>query len=208
MAWILHVFSKFFSEMRRQRIAASSKRSPPDLEASTSEPLGIGVAPSDNRNQARTLAATTTKHPRHRPGCTCIVCIQPPSGKGPKHKQTCTCNVCLTVKRRFRTLMLRREKRQSEREAEAARKQQQIIQSPEMLPASGNDPSSAGPSISSSQKAVVNNDGAEEGSEYRKTSPSPLKAQIDLNIQPEREEEPSPKSDTGGMMRLLRDAAS
>lgn len=52
----------------------------------------------------------TTKHPRHRPGCSCIVCIQPPSGKGPKHKQTCTCNVCLTVKRRFRTLMLRREK--------------------------------------------------------------------------------------------------
>lgn len=63
----------------------------------------------------------TTKHPRHRPGCTCIVCIQPPSGKG-KHKSTCTCNVCMTVKRRFKTLMLRKKKRQSEREAEAARK--------------------------------------------------------------------------------------
>ncbi|XP_052882376.1 B3 domain-containing transcription repressor VAL1-like isoform X1 [Gossypium arboreum] len=59
----------------------------------------------------------TTKHPRHRPGCTCIVCIQPPSGKG-KHKANCTCNVCLTVKRRFKTLMLRKKKRQSEREAE------------------------------------------------------------------------------------------
>ncbi|KAE8712686.1 Detected protein of unknown function [Hibiscus syriacus] len=31
------------------------------------------------------VAASTTKHPRHRPGCTCIVCIQPPSGKE-KHK--------------------------------------------------------------------------------------------------------------------------
>jgi hypothetical protein len=60
----------------------------------------------------------TTKHPRHRPGCSCIVCIQPPSGKGPKHKQTCTCNVCQTVKRRFKTLMMKREKKQSEKEAE------------------------------------------------------------------------------------------
>lgn len=51
---------------------------------------------------------TTTRHPRHRPGCSCIVCIQPPSGKGPKHKQSCTCNVCNTVRRRFRTLMMRR----------------------------------------------------------------------------------------------------
>jgi hypothetical protein len=57
----------------------------------------------------------TTRHPRHRPGCSCIVCIQPPSGKGPKHKQSCSCNVCNTVRRRFRTLMMRRgEKRQSE----------------------------------------------------------------------------------------------
>ncbi|GLT30397.1 hypothetical protein SLA2020_051980 [Shorea laevis] len=64
----------------------------------------------------------TTKHPRHRPGCTCIVCIQPPSGKG-KHKSTCTCNVCLTVKRRFKTLMLRKKKRQSEREAEMCEKE-------------------------------------------------------------------------------------
>ncbi|KAL7136063.1 hypothetical protein ABFS83_10G004000 [Erythranthe nasuta] len=61
--------------------------------------------------------ATTTKHPRHRPGCSCIVCIQPPSGKG-KHKPTCTCNVCMTVKRRFKTLMMRKKKRQSDREAE------------------------------------------------------------------------------------------
>ncbi|XP_071737998.1 B3 domain-containing transcription repressor VAL2-like [Rutidosis leptorrhynchoides] len=63
----------------------------------------------------------TTKHPRHRPGCTCIVCIQPPSGKG-KHKPNCFCNVCLTVRRRFKTLMLRKKKRLSDQEAEEAQK--------------------------------------------------------------------------------------
>ncbi|KAK8487813.1 hypothetical protein V6N13_099925 [Hibiscus sabdariffa] len=81
--------------------------------------LGDNVADSGT-----TSVATTTKHPRHRPGCSCIVCIQPPSGKG-KHKPTCTCNVCMTVKRRFKTLMMRKKKRQSEREAEIALRNQQ-----------------------------------------------------------------------------------
>ncbi|OIV95661.1 hypothetical protein TanjilG_01455 [Lupinus angustifolius] len=70
---------------------------------------------------AELSAGATTKHPRHRPGCTCIVCIQPPSGKG-KHKPTCTCNVCMSVKRRFKTIRLRKKRRQSEREADAAAK--------------------------------------------------------------------------------------
>ncbi|PWA47429.1 hypothetical protein CTI12_AA499760 [Artemisia annua] len=74
-------------------------------------------------NQTDPSIATTTKHPRHRPGCSCIVCSQPPSGKG-KHKPNCTCNVCMTVKRRFKTLMLRKQQRQSEREAEIAEKNQ------------------------------------------------------------------------------------
>lgn len=59
----------------------------------------------------------TTKHPRHRAGCSCIVCIQPPSGKG-KHRPTCTCNVCMTVKRRFKTLMLRKKKQRQQSEDE------------------------------------------------------------------------------------------
>ncbi|XP_071741871.1 B3 domain-containing protein Os07g0679700-like isoform X1 [Rutidosis leptorrhynchoides] len=74
-------------------------------------------------NQTEPSTAATTKHPRHRPGCSCIVCSQPPSGKG-KHKPNCTCNVCMTVKRRFKTLMLRKQQRQSEREAEIAEKNQ------------------------------------------------------------------------------------
>lgn len=74
-------------------------------------------------NQTEPSVATTTKHPRHRPGCSCIVCSQPPSGKG-KHKPNCTCTVCMTVKRRFKTLMLRKQQRQSEREAEIAERSQ------------------------------------------------------------------------------------
>lgn len=76
----------------------------------------------DDDNVSNCIIATTTRHPRHRPGCTCIVCIQPPSGKGPKHKPTCMCNVCMTVKRRFKTLMMRKKKRQSEYEESVAMK--------------------------------------------------------------------------------------
>ncbi|KAH7279752.1 hypothetical protein KP509_37G034700 [Ceratopteris richardii] len=71
--------------------------------------------------------ATTTKHPRHRPGCSCIVCIQPPSGKGPKHEPNCDCNVCTTVKRRFHTLMLRRKRLQSEKQAESFSQKNQLL---------------------------------------------------------------------------------
>lgn len=86
--------------------------------------MGHPTAIASNTSEAGGPSiATTTKHPRHRPGCSCIVCIQPPSGKG-KHKPTCTCNVCMTVKRRFKTLMMRKKKRQSEREAEIAQRSQ------------------------------------------------------------------------------------
>lgn len=159
----------------------------------------------------QTSSQATTKHPRHRPGCSCIVCIQPPSGKGPKHKQTCTCNVCLTVKRRFRTLMLRREKKQSEREAETTRKKQQQ-QHPQPLPSSeillDDDSlhcSNTGDSSSPNQNRE-GNDGSDDDPHRIKSSVSPFKGQIDLNIQPEREEELSPGSDSGGVIKLLHDA--
>ncbi|CAI0468394.1 unnamed protein product [Linum tenue] len=135
--------------------------------------------------EASSSQAATTKHPRHRPGCTCIVCIQPPSGKGPKHKQSCMCTVCQTVKRRFRTLMMNRwEKRQQREEkrvaAEAiARKMQP--QQHQRSPIKDDD--------------VDNNeDGSPASGQTTKPNPtttgSPFKGQIiDLNIQPEREEE-------------------
>ncbi|XP_019430570.1 PREDICTED: B3 domain-containing transcription repressor VAL1-like isoform X2 [Lupinus angustifolius] len=90
-------------------------------EPSGLDALAIAAVLGENLiNPAVSSAGVTTKHPRHRPGCSCIVCIQPPSGKG-RHKPTCTCNVCMTVKRRFKTLMLRKRKRQSEHEADAAK---------------------------------------------------------------------------------------
>ncbi|KAL9346723.1 hypothetical protein Peur_061576 [Populus x canadensis] len=148
----------------------------------------------------------TTKHPRHRPGCSCIVCIQPPSGKGPKHKQTCTCNVCQTVKRRFKTLMMKREKKQSEKEAETTRKQQES--SAEKLLDDDPSPSSnAGSASGSPNKKKAVSEVSDDDPNRMKSSTSPFKGQIDLNIQPEREDELSPGSDSGGMMRMLQDAS-
>ncbi|CAN1303305.1 B3 domain-containing transcription repressor VAL2 [Linum perenne] len=106
------------------------------------------------------VVATTTKHPRHRPGCSCIVCIQPPSGKG-RHKPTCTCNVCNTVKRRFETLMKRKRKRLSDREAEIALRNQQQ--------------SEVETSSKSKRRKLTEKSAVENG-----------KGQIDLNFHPDR----------------------
>lgn len=84
-----------------------------DEEASSGLDALATIATFGDDTNPPPSTAKTTKHPRHRAGCTCIVCIQPPSGKGPKHKSTCTCNVCTSVKRRFNTLMLRKKKRLS-----------------------------------------------------------------------------------------------
>ncbi|KAG8099665.1 hypothetical protein GUJ93_ZPchr0013g36019 [Zizania palustris] len=132
----------------------------------------------------------TTRHPRHRPGCSCIVCIQPPSGKGPKHKQTCTCNVCMTVRRRFRTLMMRREKRQSVKDETSHRNEPG--QSSEPVPQTGSStvPTST---TSSPKKANTNGDGPDDMAVDNKRTSSPIKNQIDLNSQPEREDDQSPK---------------
>ncbi|KAJ6333614.1 hypothetical protein OIU77_009474 [Salix suchowensis] len=148
----------------------------------------------------------TTKHPRHRPGCSCIVCIQPPSGKGPKHKQTCTCNVCQTVKRRFKTLMMKREKKQSEKEAETTRKQQES--SAEKLLDDDPSPSSnAGSASGCPNKKKAVSEGSDDDPNRMKSSASPFKGQIDLNIKPEREDELSPGSDSGGTKRMLQGAS-
>ncbi|KAM6578450.1 hypothetical protein CsatB_030287 [Cannabis sativa] len=108
-------------EFKKRRTTENNKmvqeHEPSGLDALASAAvLGDNVGDSGEPS-----VGATTRHPRHRPGCTCIVCIQPPSGKG-KHKPTCTCNVCMTVKRRFKTLMLRKKRRQSERDTEAAQK--------------------------------------------------------------------------------------
>lgn len=108
-----------FSEFKKRRMA-TNHRPIQEHESSGLDALANAAILGDNVADPGTASvATTTKHPRHRPGCSCIVCIQPPSGKG-KHKPSCTCQVCMTVKRRFKTLMINKKKRQSEREAEIA----------------------------------------------------------------------------------------
>ncbi|KAJ6929237.1 B3 domain-containing protein [Populus alba x Populus x berolinensis] len=133
----------------------------------------------------------TTNHPRHRPGCSCIVCIQPPCGKGPKHKQTCTCNVCQTVKFRFKTLMMKREKKQSEKEAETTRKQQESS-AQKLLDDDPSPSSNAGSASGSPNKKKAVSEVSDDDPNRIKSSTSPFKGQIDLNIQPEREDELSP----------------
>lgn len=110
-------------EFKKQRLAASQRLALEHESSGLDALANAAILGDDASDSGRTPVVTTTKHPRHRPGCSCIVCIQPPSGKG-KHKPTCTCNVCMTVKRRFKTLMMRKKKRQSEREAEIAQRNQ------------------------------------------------------------------------------------
>ncbi|KAJ8570935.1 hypothetical protein K7X08_037907 [Anisodus acutangulus] len=113
-------------DLKKGRSAAGQRTTQAhDSSDLDSQANGISIA-GDVREPGPASVATTTKHPRHRPGCSCIVCIQPPSGKG-KHNPTCTCNVCMTVKRRFKTLMMRKKKRQSEREAELGQRNQQLM---------------------------------------------------------------------------------
>ncbi|KAL6657361.1 hypothetical protein ACP70R_005141 [Stipagrostis hirtigluma subsp. patula] len=113
-----------YEDFRRRKYSSYGlKLTVPEMDASSLDALATAAVFGEVGNQGTASVATTTKHPRHRPGCTCIVCIQPPSGKGPKHNPSCTCNVCMTVRRRFKTLMMRKKQKQSEREeAEASKK--------------------------------------------------------------------------------------
>ncbi|ESQ55217.1 hypothetical protein EUTSA_v10024526mg [Eutrema salsugineum] len=110
----------------------------------------------------------TTKHPRHRRGCTCIVCIQSPSGTSPKHDNCCSCTVCDAVKRRRRSLLLGRKNKQIEKENKA-QKELESLNSDEELHQSANNSGTT--------------------SKSHEHDASPQKGQIDLNFQPEKEEE-------------------
>lgn len=189
-------------EFKKRRIVTSQRQNQ-SHESSGLDALANAAILGDGAGDPGTTAvATTTKHPRHRPGCTCIVCIQPPSGKG-KHKPTCTCYVCMTVKRRFKTLMMRKKKRQSEREALAQRNQ----------PTWGSKDEAEADSNSrhASSHLDPSENEARSGTELESKSPSKLvetgKGQIDLNCHPEREEELQVGSKPVSMMGLLEIAS-
>ncbi|TKY47260.1 B3 domain-containing transcription repressor VAL isoform X5 [Spatholobus suberectus] len=90
-------------------------------------------------------------------------------------RETCTCNVCMAVKRRFKTLMLRRKKRQSEREANAAQKDQVIQKEESETNGASRDDTSR------LEKEVGLNRSQVEVGEFSA-------GQIDLNSHPNRED--------------------
>jgi hypothetical protein len=192
-----------FIEFKKRRIV-TSHRPNQGHESSGLDALANAAILGDGASDPSTPSvATTTKHPRHRPGCTCIVCIQPPSGKG-KHKPTCTCNVCLTVKRRFKTLMMRKKKRQSEREAEIAQRNQHTWGSRDEAEVDSN-------SRHASSHIDPSENETRSGNELESKSPSKLaetgKGQLDLNCHPQREEELQMGSKRVSMMGLLEIAS-
>uniref|UniRef100_A0A0A0LV82 CW-type domain-containing protein n=1 Tax=Cucumis sativus TaxID=3659 RepID=A0A0A0LV82_CUCSA len=160
----------------KKRKIVKSQKSIQELEPSGLDALASAAVLGDSIADLQE-SGTTTRHPRHRPGCTCIVCIQPPSGKG-KHKSTCTCNVCLTVKRRFKTLMLRKKKRQSEREVEPLLKDRNP-----QLDETGMSGTLRGTSL---QTNYSENEGSQ--SRIKDEEAANSSGQIDLNCHPDRED--------------------
>ncbi|KAL5757138.1 hypothetical protein ACOSQ2_021884 [Xanthoceras sorbifolium] len=168
----------------KKRKIVDSHKPAPECEPSGLDALASAAVLGDNAGDSgETSIGATTKHPRHRPGCSCIVCIQPPSGKG-KHKSTCTCNVCMTVKRRFKTLMLRKKRRQSEREAAA-----EIAQCQK----DDNDNHLKGESEmnGSTNNEAMNTNQSENGTSRKRSQAEVVETsngQIDLNCHPNRED--------------------
>ncbi|XVE84333.1 hypothetical protein DITRI_Ditri17bG0004200 [Diplodiscus trichospermus] len=187
-------------DFRKRRILAFHRKTQEHEPSSGLDALANAAILGDNvdTNSGTTSVAATTKHPRHRPGCSCIVCIQPPSGKG-KHKPTCTCNVCLTVKRRFKTLMMRKKQRQSEREAEIAQRNQQAWGSIEEAEAD-----SSSKHVSSHLDPSENE--ARSVNELESKSQS-NNGQIDLNCDPDREDDLRLRATSVSMMNLLQVAS-
>ncbi|XP_031380898.1 B3 domain-containing transcription repressor VAL2 [Punica granatum] len=190
-------------DFKRQRLAAASFRLLPDVESSSGlDALANAAILGDSTGGAATTSsvAATTKHPRHRPGCSCIVCIQPPSGKG-KHKPTCNCNVCMTVKRRFKTLMMRKKKRQSEREAEIAQQKNRKTWAPKDEAEADSSSRNLSPLLDSSEPQSPINDYPPGNSVDISKGQT-----IDLNCQPERDEDPRGTSRVS-MLSLLQVAS-
>ncbi|XP_078162599.1 B3 domain-containing protein Os07g0679700-like isoform X2 [Carex rostrata] len=179
-----------YEEIKRQRNGGYNyKQNITELDASGLDALATAATVGDSTNgiQATPSVAPTTKHPRHRPGCTCIVCIQPPSGKGPKHNPSCTCNVCLTVRRRFKTLMMRKKQKQSEREKAEASNNKKLLWAASKDEAEGSNTSRGTP------LAVLD---VHRESESANLGLDINRAGIDLNFYPDLQSRPS-------MMNLL-----
>lgn len=173
--------------------AASKKLKGAELDAHASEDVeALYNFVMEGYENTPASTQLTTKHPRHRLGCSCIVCSQPPSG-GPKHQQNCTCKFCMMVKRRFQTMMIRHEKNQSEKES--------VIREcmPQRNTHSSKQSNSAVKLLESNSQACVTAD--------TNMIRNCLKDQIDLNTPPEREEEALTCCNSMTLIGIMQDAS-
>ncbi|CAH1419558.1 unnamed protein product [Lactuca virosa] len=132
---------------------------------------------------------TNKKHPRHRVGCACIVCMQAPSRS--KHKPSCECCRCTSTEYR-RVLNPRRGKKRSKnarrklgktRISTSIRKTQKALPQPEDVP----KPPEIGTSNSNHQTVVIVGSEVEDQNVEKLSGSSP-KHLFDLNLPPEPEE--------------------
>ncbi|KAK6935638.1 B3 DNA binding domain [Dillenia turbinata] len=176
---IVRIMSGIQADFKKLRTRESLEQAL-ECEPSGLDALANAAVLGDNMNcLAETSVGATTKHPRHRPGCTCIVCMQPPSGKG-KHKSTCMCTLCMMVKRRFKTLQLRKSKHQSEHMDETSERQHMVEPNDQLQieSASGDALFHTGHVENERNKCDIQMDITESS-----------KAQLDLNSHPNREED-------------------
>ncbi|XP_073125340.1 B3 domain-containing protein Os07g0563300-like [Henckelia pumila] len=130
-----------------------------------------------------------SKHPRF------------PTEDGSKHAQSCDCAICSSLKHRFRTLMEKYVKHQLEAVGESASQKSQQQQSPEQVHNVDTHTVTEAGNITPT-RGEVSKIVCLDYHDKQKSSPSPLKGQIDLNIQPEREEDLSPVSESGTTKQL------
>ncbi|KAL7169490.1 hypothetical protein ACSBR2_034510 [Camellia fascicularis] len=188
-------------DFKKRRMVTSHRLVQEHESAGLDTLANAAVLGDDATDPGAATVATTTKHPRHRPGCSCIVCIQPPSGKG-KHKPTCTCNVCMTVKRRFKTLMMRKKKRQSEREAEIAQRNHYLWGTKDE-----SEVDSTIRQVTSNRDSLDNKDILAQSNNPSLKLPEIGKGGLDLNCDPEHEEHLHQGSTNVSMMSLLQVAS-
>jgi hypothetical protein len=96
--------------------------------------------------------------------------------------------------------MLRREKR---KDTDSPRKKDTGPTRETVLQNGSGPPATSASTNGSPQKADANADGPEDMAVDHKMTSSPVKNHIDLNIQPDRDDEHSPKADAAGASRLI-----
>lgn len=125
-----------------------------------------------------------------------------PSDKGSKHKQSCDCAICSSLKHRFQTLMERYVKHQLDEVGESASQKSQQQRLPEQVHNVDTYTVTEAGNITPTPGEVRKIACFDYHNGRESSSPLLLKGQIDLNIQPEREEDFSPVSESGTPRQL------